>query len=317
MTNPFIIISSLLLAGCPADPSLTLLVDARYTISHGWGHVFRCKVQDVMSGELEDSVIFLSVYGTVKLYGDLLLPFKDYQDLIVTFKFNRNREYGPPPGFADSDGNYWELRAVQRVTALSALPTLSDACHEWRDFEGKASIYRYAEFPDLKYSQPDPEQWVKDLKPGGTRDSLVGYVQTWGENGKIRFVWVTSPYPDGGRFYSFSGDTVDAATPVTPQGALFMTEVGIYKWRYIYNRGLLAKIVYYRFDVISPLWAVDSVEYWPDTDVPHYIYRYEGPADLDISGETWDSRTVHDREGRIIRKEDTEGEVLWETRTNR
>lgn len=318
LINLSVIVSGLLLATHPTDPSLTLLCDARYDLSHGWGHVFRCKVRNVLAGELEDTVVFVSVYGTAKLYGSLLLPFGDYQDLIMVFEYNKNRKYGPPPGFKDSKGNYWELQTVQTATPLSVLPTLSDVRYgfpEWAEFEGKASVYQYTEFPGLKYSQPDPEQWVEQLRPGGTRDSTTGYVQTWQENGKVRFVWVTNPYPDGGRFFSFNGDTIDAATAINTQGALFMTEVGIYKWRYIYSERLLAKIAYYRYNTSSPIWAVDSVKYWPGTDIPRYVYRYSDPDGLDISGRSWDTRTVHNRGGKIIRKENSEGKVLWEKKT--
>ncbi|MBN2381066.1 hypothetical protein JXM67_14810 [candidate division WOR-3 bacterium] len=285
------------------DTTLTVLVDADYTLSHGWGHVFSCKVKDVLKGKLEDSVFGLSVYATIKLYGDLLLPFKEYHDLMLTFKLNPERKYGPPPGFKDFEGNYWELENVKPLYRLNHLPTLEDLFPEWSDFEGNASVYKYAEFPDLKYNKPAPGNWLKSLCPGGIHDTLTGYVQAWKENGKVRFIWVINPYPDCGRFYCFSGDTVDVATTLTSQGALFMTEVGIYKWCYIYSEGLLSKIAYHRKNITDSIWAVDSLEYWKNTDIPHYIYRYMKPKGPDIAGHDWDSRTVFDREGKRLKEE--------------
>jgi len=290
-----------------AGGTLSLLVDASYKISHGWGHVFRCTVKDVLHGELTDTTIYLSVYGTVDSYGELLLPFNDYYDLILSFVLNPERNCGPPPGFRDSRDRYWELRLVIPAGVLTLPLSLSDVFPGWRDCEGKASIYELDTFPDIQYhhyTYPDVDSWIRELNPCKTCDDTTGYIQVWHENGDVRFIWITYPYPNGGKFYSFKADTIDMCTPINPEGQLFMTEVGINKWRFIYSEGLLDKIVYYRTNTFSPVWAVDIIEYWPAKDIPKRIFRYVEPSDLDVCGKDWDSRIKFDRTGKRLRKVD-------------
>jgi len=96
---------------------LVLVVDAEYTISHGWGHVFKCTVKEVVAGELADDVIYVSSYGTVDLYDGLLAPFEDYENLTMTFIRSPDRDCGPPPGFRDASGSYWVMISVREGPA--------------------------------------------------------------------------------------------------------------------------------------------------------------------------------------------------------
>lgn len=297
------------------DSTLVVLVDARYKMSHGWGHVFSCKVKDVIRGNLEDSAFSLSVYGTIKLYGDLLLPFKEYHDLILTFTLNPERSFGPPPGFKDSRGNYWEMKSAMQAkdSSVSLFPnTIYEYFPDLSGSDYAIAAYAYDSFPPLRYSKPRPEEWSKGLKKIAGSDLNMEFVRIWRKESRIEYIWITKPYPDGGEFYAFDNDTVDALYPVNSQGFLFVTEVGIVNWRYIYNKGLLSKIAYYRTNTLSPIWAVDSVEYWTGTDVPKYTYRYTAPDGQNIPEKKWDSRTIYDKEGKITRKEDFKGNVLWE-----
>lgn len=300
------------------DSTLVVLVDAEYKMSHGWGHVFSCKVKDVISGELEDSVFGLSVYATVQLYDDLLLPFKKYHDLKMTFTLNPERRYGPPPGFRDSHGNYWELFSVSqsKTPFVDLIPnTTYQYFPDLADFNSTIGIYAYDSFPPLRYSKPAPGEWSKGLKAIAHGDSNSGFVRIWRKEGKIEYVWITAPYPDGGEFYAFDDDMVDVLYPVNSRGYLFMTEVGVTKWRYIYESGLLQTIVYYGAGTPSPIWAVDEIEYWPGTDTPHYTCRFNEPGDEDVSAKSWDSRKVFDSEGKLTREEDSKGNVLWEKKS--
>ncbi|MGD8717349.1 MAG: hypothetical protein PVH29_00875 [Candidatus Zixiibacteriota bacterium] len=104
-------------AEAESDVALVLVVDAQYTISHGWGHVFTCTVKEVVFGELPDETVSVSVYGTVDLYGGLLAPFEEYENLVMGFVRSPDRTYGPPPGFRDEAGSYWELISVRETPA--------------------------------------------------------------------------------------------------------------------------------------------------------------------------------------------------------
>jgi hypothetical protein len=99
------------------NAELVLVVDAEYNLSHGWGHVFRCTVKKVVAGELPDEAVSVSVYGTVDLYGGLLAPFCRYENLIMGFARVPDRDYGPPPGFRDAEGTYWEVVFVREGPA--------------------------------------------------------------------------------------------------------------------------------------------------------------------------------------------------------
>jgi len=90
---------------------LTLLVDAKYLISHNWGHVFKCEVKEVLKGKLEMDTISLHVYATVDAYSGSLSEFNNYPNLTINFK-KTNRLYGPPPGFRDDKNIWWEILSV-------------------------------------------------------------------------------------------------------------------------------------------------------------------------------------------------------------
>jgi len=338
MPNFLILLTQLLITGCRAseivqnskitggdetssvtNSVLVVLVDASYKISHGWGHVFECRIKEGKSGELEDTLIFVSVYGTVILYDNLLLPFKSYENLMLSFILNPEGNGGPPPGFRDSKGNYWDLLSVSQSKDLfiTLIPnTIYQYFPDLAGFDCTIATYAYDSFPPLRYQKPEPEEWSKGLKATSMEDSSKGFVKVWRKEGRIEYIWITEPYPDGGEFYAFDGDTVNVLSPVNLRGFLFMTEVGITRWEYRYKNNLLHTITYCKLPASmsssQDIWAQDRIEYWPGTDVPGYIYRYEEPEDLDVPSQGWASRTVHDRKGMIIRKEDSAGKVWWE-----
>ncbi len=105
----------------PAQQQLTLLVDARYRASHGWGHVFECTVRRVISGAPTDEVILVTVYGAADPSDAPLQPFEEHHDVVMTFTRNPDRRHGPPPGFTDSGGDYWVLQTVDVPVAPDAI----------------------------------------------------------------------------------------------------------------------------------------------------------------------------------------------------
>lgn len=95
------------------DSTLTLLVDAKYVISHGWGHVYQCTIKEVLEGALDMDTIGISVYATRDLYQGLLKEMTTYPNLIIRFE-KTDRPYGPPPGFRDKERVWWGIVGVEQ-----------------------------------------------------------------------------------------------------------------------------------------------------------------------------------------------------------
>lgn len=94
------------------DSTLTLLVDAKYVISHGWGNVYQCTVKEVLEGKLDMDTISISVYAKPSYQG-LLKELTTYPDLIIHFE-KTDRSNGPPPGFRDKENVWWGIVRVEQ-----------------------------------------------------------------------------------------------------------------------------------------------------------------------------------------------------------
>jgi hypothetical protein len=102
--------------GRPAEAELVVVVDAEYAASHGWGHVWRCRVREVRRGALVDDVLHVSSWATARGQGGLLsLPATRFPSLLLGFRRRPDLAYGPPPGFRASDGTYWEMVLLTRA----------------------------------------------------------------------------------------------------------------------------------------------------------------------------------------------------------
>jgi len=89
-----------------AGADLVLKVDTEYAFSHGWGHVLRCRVQDVMQGEFDADEIALNVWASF----DDFYPFARHKGVILGFVFYG--EENPYGGFKDASGNWWQLVSI-------------------------------------------------------------------------------------------------------------------------------------------------------------------------------------------------------------
>ncbi|OGD79457.1 MAG: hypothetical protein A2Y64_00180 [Candidatus Coatesbacteria bacterium RBG_13_66_14] len=89
-----------------AGADLVLKVDTEYAFSHGWGHVLRCQVRDVLKGEFEAEEIALNVWASF----DDFYPFARHRGIILGFVFYG--EENPYGGFKDSAGNWWQLVSI-------------------------------------------------------------------------------------------------------------------------------------------------------------------------------------------------------------
>lgn len=93
------------------EEDLVLLLDAKYSLSIGYGHVFACEIKEVLVGELEDHTISLMVYAegwAPECYNNYLIGFENYSDLVISFKALDERP-AALSGFRDSNGNVWEI----------------------------------------------------------------------------------------------------------------------------------------------------------------------------------------------------------------
>ncbi|OGD79671.1 MAG: hypothetical protein A2Y64_06920 [Candidatus Coatesbacteria bacterium RBG_13_66_14] len=183
---------------------------------------------------------------------------------------------------------------------VGSWPTVESEFPELADFEGEVAFYAYAEFPPFKYEMPDCKTWVRGLEPIGGPGKGEAYVKVWSRGGRCRFVLVQDPASGWGQFLSLGDDRVSFANPGDPEGNLFMTEIGVVKWTYVYEGGLLAYIFY--FQEGSRLWSLDRFEYTPGAVTPYRGYRYATEEDL-VAG-NWESRTDYDADGRVV---DVEG----------
>jgi|GEM_PF-7134226 len=89
-----------------AGADLVLEVDTEYAFSHGWGHVLRCRVRDVLKGDFDAGEIALNVWASF----DDFYPFARHKGVILGFVFYG--EENPYGGFKDSGGNWWQLVSI-------------------------------------------------------------------------------------------------------------------------------------------------------------------------------------------------------------
>lgn len=89
-----------------AGAELVLKVDTEYTFSHGWGHVLRCPVREVIKGDFEAPEIVLNVWASF----DDFYPFARHKGITLGFVFYG--EENPYGGFKDASGNWWQLVCI-------------------------------------------------------------------------------------------------------------------------------------------------------------------------------------------------------------
>lgn len=100
------------------------VVDCDYGASHGWGHVYRCRIREVRDGvpSLSEFSLNAAVYGECMSGRDCAenprrwLPENEQAPLRgVVMRFRRSdRPYGPPSGYKDPETSiYWVLVSAQ------------------------------------------------------------------------------------------------------------------------------------------------------------------------------------------------------------
>jgi hypothetical protein len=102
-----------------SSEGLTLVIDAEPSIPIGYGHTWKCAVREVVDGELSDSEITISTYGTVDIYDGYFHFTESYDALYVTFERLEERP-AALSGFKAADGAIWRIKIVE--SAKERLP---------------------------------------------------------------------------------------------------------------------------------------------------------------------------------------------------
>jgi hypothetical protein len=92
-----------------AVPELIIIVDARYFLAMGYGHVWKANVRNVVDGTLKDSVIELSLLDNHegRKYAG---RFRGGEEVAVRLRLRRVPELPIAlQGFVGKDGTIWEL----------------------------------------------------------------------------------------------------------------------------------------------------------------------------------------------------------------
>jgi hypothetical protein len=180
-----------------------------------------------------------------------------------------------------------------------AWPGLKSEFPKYAAFSGEVRTYAYRQEPYHAYRKPDFEKWLEDAGEEKEPKAGEGFIEAGYEEGSIRYVRVVSK--DGsGTFYWIEGDTIELVQPTGPEGRLFLTEVGVYRWKRTYSKGLLVKTVSYRqaFPAGKVVYNVETVEYWPGSDKPRRILFFKSESDA-MAGE-WQQKLDFDENGKPI-----------------
>lgn len=191
--------------------------------------------------------------------------------------------------------------AAAQVPIQAALDPLLPPHHALRGFPGRAEWYEYRPHPDMGYRQPDFAAWVDDLVEAEPDPASSRFTVVWRDSlGDIRYVLSRG---DQARLFTVEGDNLEFEDPG------FQTQVGVARWGWEYDGGLLRAHRTWRFTLgptgidrpIGPptptaLFAVTTYEYRTGADAPHQSRTYWTEADRQ-SGR-WAQRTWYDADGK-------------------
>ena len=96
-------------------PEWSALLDCDYGASHGWGHVYQCRVRETRDGSPTSEELSLNA-----AIGEDWLPDNEQTPLRgMLMRFRRSdRRYGPPSGYRDPQTRiYWVLVSATQENA--------------------------------------------------------------------------------------------------------------------------------------------------------------------------------------------------------
>jgi len=95
------------------DDQLTIVVDAQYLISTGYGTAWRAQVREVVAGQLADDLLRLSLYedGDGRRYRSRFRIGSEAKGVRLTLR-KLAEHPGALSGFVAKDGSVWEIVEV-------------------------------------------------------------------------------------------------------------------------------------------------------------------------------------------------------------
>ena len=191
--------------------------------------------------------------------------------------------------------------AATEAPRPAALGTLVPAHHALRGFEGRAGWYEYRPHPEVGYRQPDFEAWAAGLVEAEPDPAAQRFIAVWRDaEGAIRYVLSRG---DRARLFTVDGDTIEFEDPG------FQTQVGVARWGWEYDGGLLRMHRTWRFTLgptgtdqpIGPptptaLFAVTTYDYRKGASLPHQSRTYWSEADRQAG--RWGQRSWYGPDGR-------------------
>jgi predicted nucleic-acid-binding protein len=169
-----------------------------------------------------------------------------------------------------------------------------------------ATRYAYTRFPELRYRQPDLDQWLAALKPDAPAEDE--FVEVFREAGRVRFIRVLA----GGnnRVHEVAGDVIQFVDPNDDDGRLFITQVAVCRWVYVYQHDRLARHETYQRGIpplADEIYAIHTYEYWAaDLATPRSTFTFKDRASHQRG--VWCERSDHNRRGEIVNTVYRQGE---------
>lgn len=178
-------------------------------------------------------------------------------------------------------------------------PTLKSEFPQFESFSGKVKFFAYKGEPTDPYRKPDFAKWLEDAEEIGKPNNGEGFVEAGYDGKTVRYVKIVAK--DGsGTFYWIEGNVVEVVQPIEPDGRLFMTQVGVYRWKRTYAEGVLKKTVSYRqgYPAGKIIYNIQTLEYWPDGKTPRTIRYFKTESDLEAG--KWDKKLEFSEEGKPL-----------------
>ncbi len=95
---------------------LTIRLSASFAGTVGYGHVFKCKVEEVVDGDFDESSVTITVLSNDKDLYEKISGHLSPDELIIEFKKRKENEPNsmmPITGFVDKKRTSWEILSIK------------------------------------------------------------------------------------------------------------------------------------------------------------------------------------------------------------
>lgn len=188
------------------------------------------------------------------------------------------------------------------TSVTAQLGALVPAHHNLQSLAGSPTWYEYQQPPEFRYEQPDFDSWAAKLDEVAVDPTADRFVAIWRDGGgAIRYVLAKGNHT---RLFSIDGDAIEFEDPG------FQTQVGVARWGWFYDGGLLRTHRNWRFafgprdengvptgpPTPSALFSVISYEYGRGKLTPSNSRTYWSEEDRQAG--RWGQKTTYDANGR-------------------